>query len=150
MISFANTILSSNSGRKYRYAISVHTTCKGQVTAINVLEHDDHGASPRPYMFLDLLATILPARLYTDGFTVEFGKNPVLHPGPGYTSHPCLVVYERGVQVKRYRLDQRVGTSWPVGIPAAHLRVMVAWWRIHANEVYNSPQEWIITTTAIN
>ena len=149
MKNFASTTLFSKSGRKYTYSILVHSTCKGQVTSIDVLEENINGASPRPYMFLDLLAQVLPARLYTGNFSVEVGENPVLHPQPGYTSHPCLVVFQNGKSVKRYRLDQNVGAGWPVGIPAAHLRVMVDWWRNHREEFNVSPHLWNILAREI-
>ena len=141
MQNFADTTLQSKSGREYPYSLLVHTTCKGQVTSVDVLEQDINGAKPRPYMFLDLLAKVFPSRLYINNITVEYGENPVLHPEPGYTSHPCLIVYQNG-KVKRYRLDQNVGAGWPVGVPSAHLRAMVAWWRINREEFNISPHTW--------
>ena len=149
MQNFVKTTLHSNSGREYPYSLLVHSTCKGQVTSVDVLEESINGVSPRPYMFLDLLAQILPTRLYTGNFSVEVGENPVLNPQPGYTGHPCLVIYQNGKSVKRYRLDQTVGAGWPVGVPSAHLRAMVSWWRLHRGEFKASHQEWKILDTKI-
>lgn len=149
MQSLCRTTLFSKSGKGSTYDILVHSTCKAEVKSIDVLQENINGAKPRPYMFLDLLVEILPSRLYTGDYSVQLGENPVLNPQPGYTSHPCLVIYERGKQLKRYRLDQIVGTGWPVGVPSAHLRAMVSWWRNHRVEFNVAPHEWKILDTKV-
>ena len=138
MQSFATTVLQSASSIEYPFSIKVSVNSKG-VRKVEVVEEARTG--PRPFMLLDLLAQIMPQKLYIYNINVEYGMNPVLHPSPGYYGHPCLIV-RQGLSEKRYRLDQVVSTSWFFSMPAVHLRAMVVWWRENRSQIDLTPHDW--------
>lgn len=137
----ASTRVHSKAGNPNSITYKIALKSGGKIGDVEVLEGRLDGARPRPYMFLDLLAEIMPSYLYTADCQVELGGNPVRHPYMSYQTHPCLIVTDQFGE-KRYRLDQVVSEQWLTKANSVRLRAMVQWWREHRTEFPTEPHKW--------
>lgn len=139
----AKTNLVSKDGFQFSYEINFDMNCHGKIRSATLISPNIRGI--RSYMFLDLLANLMPKWLYTGNTFVSFGHTHVDHPVIGKLSQPCLIVEDDKYGKTNYLINRNSDEKWLETVYSQNLAAMVIWWRENRDEYFKKPrQKWEI------
>lgn len=141
---YCKTQRTTRNGIKHPYKITVEMNSHGKIRSVKS-DSPFNEVDIRPYMFLDLLAEIMPKWLFTGDVCVEFGHANINNPKYNNLNQPCLIVYNNRYGTKNYLINHIISSDWLVGINSINLSSMVLWWRENRENFFKKPsQKWEI------